>query len=70
MVIHPVFMHPRRGVTSPMISCTSFSQSIFIEMVFYFAGAYYYYNTEKNRTYETTILDVKAMIDKEKMPFR
>lgn len=33
-------------------------------------GAYYYYNTEKNKTYEETILDVKTYTDSLNIPFR
>ncbi|CAL1547276.1 unnamed protein product [Lymnaea stagnalis] len=33
-------------------------------------GAYYYYNTETNKNYETTILDVVNYIKDQKIPFR
>ncbi|KAK2183903.1 hypothetical protein NP493_292g00003 [Ridgeia piscesae] len=33
-------------------------------------GAYYYYHTEKNKTYEQTILDVKVYADMLKLPYR
>ena len=34
------------------------------------SGAYYYYHTEKNKTYEQTILDVKVYADMLKLPYR
>ena len=34
------------------------------------AGAYYYYLTEANKTYEQTMLDVKAYADQNKIPYR
>ena len=34
------------------------------------SGAYYYYNTEKNKTYEQTVLDMKAYADKSKIPYK
>jgi len=33
-------------------------------------GAYYYYNTEPNKTYETTVLDLKTYAVAEHIPFR
>ncbi|XP_071096504.1 uncharacterized protein [Haliotis cracherodii] len=33
-------------------------------------GAFYYYNTEKNKNYEQTILDVRAEVEKNKIPYR
>ena len=33
-------------------------------------GAFYYYLTEQNKTYEQTIVDVKAYADKEGIPYR
>ena len=33
-------------------------------------GAYYYYNTEPNKTYEQTIIDIKKYVDEENIPVR
>lgn len=33
-------------------------------------GAYYYYQTEPNKTYEQTLLDVKAYADSENLPYQ
>ncbi|KAK7089407.1 hypothetical protein V1264_024716 [Littorina saxatilis] len=33
-------------------------------------GAYYYYNTEQNKTYQQTMLDVKAYADQVNIPYR
>ncbi len=34
------------------------------------SGAYYYYHTEPNKTYEDTMLDVKAYLEKAEVPAR
>ena len=39
-------------------------------MVVFCAGAYYYYNTEYNKSYEQTMLDAKAYADQAKIPYR
>ena len=41
-----------------------------IVMVVFGAGAYYYYNTEYNKSYEQTMLDAKAYADQAKIPYR
>ena len=33
-------------------------------------GAYYYYNTERNKTYEQTIFDLKDYFEQEQIPFK
>lgn len=38
--------------------------------MYLFPGAYYYYLTEKNKTYEDTIIDVKAYADEMNIPYR
>ena len=39
-------------------------------MVVFCAGAYYYYNTEYNKSYEQTMLDAKAYADQAKIPLQ
>lgn len=35
-----------------------------------FSGAFYYYNTEPNKTYEQTLIDVKAEADRLFIPYK